>query len=138
MDIKPNLDQMNVRLIAVGNGSANFARKFQNGLPFTGEVYLDPESNTYKALALYRLGKWEVMKRFFFSLTAMTFYKNQAQNYAHADTEGDGQQTGGVFVVGPGRGKQLLYQFRENDHTPEVFADNNAILEACAKHGASL
>jgi len=133
MDIKPNLDQMNVRLVAVGNGSANFARKFQNGLPFSGEIYLDPESKTYQALSLHRLSFWEVTKRFFFSLSTLRFSQANSKNYAASDLEGDGQQTGGVFVVGPGRGKDILYSFKENEHPAEVFADNNAILEACSK-----
>jgi len=133
MDIKPRLDEMNVRLVAVGNGNANFARKFQNGLPFPGEIYLDPQSKTYQALSLHRLSLWEVTKRFLLSLSSLKFYKESAAKYAAADTEGDGAQTGGVFVVGPGRGKDILFAFKENEHLPEEFADNNAILEACSK-----
>ena len=47
------------------------------------------------------------------------------------DIRGDGQQTGGVFVLGPGKGKEILYAFREVDGGPCEFSDNNAILAAC-------
>lgn len=129
MSIKPQLDQLGVRLIAVGTGNKNFAQKFQKGLPFEGEVYLDPEANSFRALSLKRLSVWEVTKRFVLSSTALGFYKKKSKEYASSDVQGDGQQTGGVFVVGPK--DRLYYSFIENEHEVTEFANPEDILKAC-------
>lgn len=47
--------------------------------------------------------------------------------------QGDGQQTGGVFVVGPGEQSEILFSFKESDAAPDEMADNDAILAACRK-----
>jgi len=137
MELKPQLDQMGVSLIGVGTGSKIFGKKFRDLLPFTGEVYIDPECATFKAKGLHRLTAWEVVKRFIVSWTAISFYKTISAKYQSSDTEGDGQQTGGVFVIGPDPShpekKKLLYSFHESEHEVSVFADPEAILAACKK-----
>ena len=50
-------------------------------------------------------------------------------------SKGDGQQTGGIFVVGPGVKKALKYSFREADAEPTEFADLEKIYEACGGSG---
>jgi len=130
MQIKPNLDQLGVPLIVVGNGSKRFAQKFKEGIKFNGEIYLDPESKSFKALGLPRLSAWQAVKRFFFDSKAVKFFKGLKKTYRNADLEGDGQQTGGVFVVGPGIGRPMRYVFREHENDTETFADLDAILEA--------
>jgi len=134
MAIKPQLDEKGIPLIGIGTGSKFFARKFKEGLPFTGQVYIDPEALTFKAKGLRRLSIWEVAQRFVLSLKALSFYKSISSKYAYSDTEGDGQQTGGVYVLGPDPSqpgkKKLLYTFNEVDHDPTEFADTNAILNA--------
>uniref|UniRef100_A0A7S4HJE4 Uncharacterized protein n=1 Tax=Vannella robusta TaxID=1487602 RepID=A0A7S4HJE4_9EUKA len=133
MKIKPQLDQLGVRLVAVGTGSKLFAKKFKEGVPFDGEVFLDPEAKTFKAIDLPRLSIWQVTKRFLLNLTAISFYRQISSNYPQSDTKGDGQQTGGVFVVGPGVGEELLFSFRENDAEVEEFASHDDIIAAASK-----
>jgi len=130
MQIKPNLDQLGVPLIVVGNGSKRFAQKFKEGIKFPGEIYLDPESKSFKALALPRLSAWQAVKRFFFESKTVRFFKSLKKTYQSSDLEGDGQQTGGVFVVGPGSGRPMRYTFREHENDAESFADLDAILAA--------
>jgi len=130
MQLKPKLDHLGVPLIAVGNGSKRFAMKFKTALEWEGPIYLDPECNTFKALQLPKLTLWQAIKRFF-SKEVRNYYKQLTKVYTSADLEGDGTQTGGVFVLGPGVGRPLRYGFRENENDADVFADNEEILHAC-------
>jgi len=130
MQIKPNLDQLGVPLIVVGNGSKRFAQKFKEGIKYTGEIYLDPESKSFKQLGLPRLSAWQALKRFFFESKTVKFFKSLSKTYQSSDLEGDGQQTGGVFVVGPGIGRPMRYVFREHENDADSFADLNTILAA--------
>jgi len=129
MQIKPKLDHLGIPLIAVGNGSKRFALKFKTALEWEGPIYLDTECNTFKALQLAKLTIWQAIKRFF-SREARNYYKQLSKVYTSADLEGDGTQTGGVFVLGPGVGRPLRFSFRENENDTDVFADNEAILKA--------
>jgi len=133
MQIKPQLDQLGIRLVAVGTGSKLFARNFKESSGFDGEVFLDPEANTFKAIDLPRLSLWAAIKRFMMSWTNLSFYRSIESKYPGNDMKGDGQQTGGVFVVGPGKESPLLYSFRENDHEATEFAINDEILQACSQ-----
>lgn len=135
MDIKPQIDQLGAKLVAVGTGSQLFAKKFQEGLAFPGDVYRDPDAAIFKELKLPRLGMMATMARFFLNPSALMFYNSLKGKYAASDMEGDGQQTGGVFVISP-EGK-ILYGFKENDADPETFADNKAILAALTKYAES-
>ena len=74
------------------------------------------------------------MARFFLNPSALSSYNGFKSKYGAADMEGDGQQTGGVFVISP-EGK-MLYSFKESDHDPDVFADNKAIVAALEKYAA--
>lgn len=57
MDIKPEIEAAGARLVAVGNGSAYFAKQFVEGLKFPSDaVYLDKDSAVFKELNLPRLG----------------------------------------------------------------------------------
>jgi len=127
MQIKPKLDLLGVALIAVGNGSIKWAKKFRRSVGFTGAIYTDPDADCFRAMNLPRLSTWQALKRFingkFFAI-----YKSTKEKFDLADTEGDGLQTGGVFVVGPGAGRPLSYWFKEVDEDVDEFADLNAIL----------
>lgn len=65
------------------------------------------------------------MARFFLNPSALSFYNNLKGKYPTSNMEGDGQQTGGVFVVSP-EGK-LLYSFKENDHEPSMFGNATTV-----------
>jgi hypothetical protein len=57
MDIKPQIEAAGARLVAIGNGSAYFAKQFAEGLPFPADaVFIDKDSAVYKELNLPRLG----------------------------------------------------------------------------------
>jgi hypothetical protein len=58
------------------------------------------------------------MARFFLNPSALGFYNTLKGKYPTSNMEGDGQQTGGVFVISP-EGK-LLYSFKEGDHEPSM------------------
>jgi len=123
---------MGVPLIAIGNGNKHFATKYKEGIGFSGEIYLDPQSKSFEMLNLHRLSAWETMKRFF-SPKALKTSKELFSKYKNADLQGDGQQTGGVFVVGPGVGQPLRFSFYENEHDTDTFANNDDILAALSQ-----
>jgi len=130
LTIKPKLDQLGIPLIAIGNSNVKFANKYKEGLKWTGEIYIDPTSTGAKLLSLPRLTAWQSMKRYFLDSRAIKYFKTLSKTYQSADLEGDGQQTGGVFVLGPGVGRPFRYAFREIDNEFDKFADVDAILEA--------
>jgi len=130
MQIKPQLDQLNVKLVAVGNGSKMFAQGFINSTPYTGELYLDPMSTAAKALQLKRYSAWEAITRFF-NPTAASRYKQIKAKFTDANLKGDGQQSGGVFLVGPGTGSSIRFAHREDDYPPGEVCDLQEILRAC-------
>jgi len=92
---------------------------------------MDHDSNAFKALKLPRLTTWQVISRFFFSLTSIKFARSISGLYPQSDLEGDGQQTGGVFVVGPGEDSEIQYKFLEGDHDVDQFADLKEVYKAC-------
>jgi len=135
MDIKPRLDETGAKIVAIGNGSAAFAKKFRDGLPFQGDIYLDPEAKTFQALNLRRLSMWEIMTRFLMSFSAIAFSRSISARYQSSDMQGDGMQTGGIFVVGSDpkdlTRKKILYAFVESENNVDAFADTEAIVKAC-------
>mmetsp|Transcript_30680 Transcript_30680/g.52487 ORF Transcript_30680/g.52487 Transcript_30680/m.52487 type:complete len:135 (-) Transcript_30680:210-614(-) len=133
MKYKDQLNELGVSVVAVGTGSKLFASKFKESVSFEGEVLIDKDAEMFKAIDLPRLSIWEVTKRFIFNLTGLSLYRELHSKYPDSDTKGDGQQTGGVFVIGPGTGKEILFQFRESDNEVEDFANPDDILEACKK-----
>jgi len=94
-------------------------------------VFLDPESKAFAAANLPRLSVWQTMKRFMLNLTAIAFFKDLSSKYPNSDIQGDGQQTGGVFVVGPGGGKNVLFAFREYENEVTQFVDTDELIKAC-------
>jgi hypothetical protein len=64
------------------------------------------------------LAQSQVMARFFLNPSALGFYNTLKGKYPTSNMEGDGQQTGGVFVISP-EGK-LLYSFKEGNHEPSM------------------
>eukprot|EP00123_Amoebidium_parasiticum_P007282 comp18015_c0_seq1/m.18498 comp18015_c0_seq1/g.18498 ORF comp18015_c0_seq1/g.18498 comp18015_c0_seq1/m.18498 type:complete len:136 (-) comp18015_c0_seq1:498-905(-) len=131
MDIKPELDQLGVKLVAIGTGNRYFANQFISGLPFSGEVYLDPEAKSFQALKLPRWGMLSTLWRFVKSLAATNWYNENAKKYATANMEGDGQQSGGIFVVS--QKGEIVFSFKEDEQPPEVFCEGSVVLAAVKK-----
>ncbi|KNC79026.1 hypothetical protein SARC_08567 [Sphaeroforma arctica JP610] len=128
MDIKPEIEKAGAQLVAIGTGNQMFAKGFVEGVPFTGDVYRDPPAATFKAMNLTRLGYWEVMKRFFFNLSSLSWSQENKEKYPTSNMEGDGLQTGAVYVIATDG--TIKYQFIENDNEVDVFADTEAIKKA--------
>eukprot|EP01104_Vermistella_antarctica_P018398 TRINITY_DN678_c0_g2_i1.p2 TRINITY_DN678_c0_g2~~TRINITY_DN678_c0_g2_i1.p2 ORF type:complete len:138 (+),score=28.09 TRINITY_DN678_c0_g2_i1:297-710(+) len=127
---------MGVKLVAVGTGSKLFAQGFKKSLPWPDEVFLDPQANVYKAANLERWGLMKTLWRFFTNSAVRKVAGLAGKKYPEANMEGDGQQSGGVFVIAPGTPGKILFEFREMDHDPEEFCTSEQILEVCRKASA--
>ncbi len=126
MEIKDQLDNAGVGLVAIGSGKPAQAKEFVALFSFEGEMYVDPSLKTYKAFKLVR-GLWRTLGPASIGrgMTAMKAGFRQGKN------AGDLWQQGGMFVIGPSDqlGNQMLFQHRNQaagDH-----ADLNAVLTAC-------
>lgn len=130
MEHKEKFREQGVKMVAVGNGNAMFAKGFKEGLPFDGEVYLDEESKVFNSLELTRLTKWQAAKRWFMDFKVLSLFSSISKTYKSSNNSGDGLQTGGVFVVAPG--DSIHYSFIENEHRADQFADIDEMLRVCA------
>eukprot|EP01096_Ripella_sp_DP13-Kostka_P017338 TRINITY_DN8803_c0_g1_i1.p1 TRINITY_DN8803_c0_g1~~TRINITY_DN8803_c0_g1_i1.p1 ORF type:complete len:258 (+),score=147.21 TRINITY_DN8803_c0_g1_i1:142-915(+) len=135
MELRPKLSALGYHFIAIGNGSKTFAKKFQTGLPFEGEIYIDSTSESFKKASLPRLSMWQITKRFLLNVKLFGVFYDLNKKFKASDAVGDGQQTGGVFVFGPGSKSEILYSFRENDNEPDVFVNPDEIWKACGGSG---
>lgn len=129
----PQLQEQGVKLAVVGNGSQYFASQFRENLPWPGEIYLDPTSSAFAAINLPRMSAFQAIKHFF---PAVSWFKKEGSKYKH-NMEGDGLQTGGVFLIGPGESSKVLFSFREADNEALAFADGQALVKVAAEARAS-
>ncbi|XP_074295243.1 thioredoxin-like protein AAED1, chloroplastic [Silene latifolia] len=126
-------DSANVKLIAVGVGSASKARILADRLPFPMEcLYADPERKAYDVLGLY----YGFGRTFFNPASAKVFSRfdslqKAVKNYTIEATPDDRSgvlQQGGMFVF---KGKRLLYARKDEgtgDHAPL-----DDVLNVCCK-----
>lgn len=108
------LEQLGVRLVVIGNGSASFIGGFREKTGFDGELYTDPKRQTFRALDLVRGVRSTVGVR-----VAAKAIKTYRQGFRQTATRGDPWQQGGVFVVA--RGGEPVYAYRPQfagDHPP--------------------
>ena len=122
MEIKDQLDNTGVGLVAIGSGKPKQAKEFVASFSFEGEMYVDPSLKTYNAFKLVR-GVWRTLgpESIGRGITAMK------KGFRQGKSAGDLWQQGGMFVIGPG--DQMRFQHRNKaagDH-----ADLNAALKAC-------
>lgn len=115
-------------MVAVGNGTPLFGRGFRLSMSWDEPIFLDKESTVYKALALPRLTTWQLIKRFFANLSSLKLYKSISKDLPGSNTEGDGAQTGAVFVCGPGANAPIPFIFKEADYDATTFVDINKLL----------
>ena len=100
--------------------------EFLEGKYFDGDLFLDLKKASYDLLGFRRLGMMDLLSMFsrkWLETGARAFSSNLGGNI----TQGDGYQTGGCLVVGPG-GAPVLFSFVQND--PADHPDNQTILEA--------
>jgi len=103
-------------------------------LPWPGEIYLDSSSSAFEAVNLPRLTAFQGLKRW---LPAVSWFKKEGKRYNH-NMQGDGFQTGGVFLIGPGEGSRVLFSFKEADNDALVFADGDALVKAASQASAGI
>jgi len=124
MELKAALDKAGVavKFIAVGSGSKHFSDKFKLGVPWEGSVYLDETYTTHKAINLIRFSAWQALKRWF-SPKALSFSKKLFARFKRANMKGDGLQSGGIFIVGPGVDSPIQFSFLEAESSVDVGAN---------------
>ena len=111
-------------------------QQFKTGLPFDGEIYIDSTSESFKKASLPRLSLWQISKRFLLNVKLFSLFYSLNKKHGASDASGDGQQTGGVFIFGPGSKSEIIFSFRENDNEPDVFVDVDEIWAACGGSGS--
>lgn len=126
---KSQLDAAGCKLAFVSNGTVEAATKFVKELPYNGELYLDPTGSTYKALGFKKFSLPKMLARIFKSLSAI---KNITKSEKAHDMKGDGNQTGGIVVIGPGVGAQPAFTYVEGDHAMDHMCTFEEILPHAA------
>jgi hypothetical protein len=121
MKVKPELDKMNVGLVAIGSGTPDQARAFVEKFNFQGKMYVNPGLSVYKAFGLKR-GIWKTLG----PASAWRAIRAMLRGNRQGSTAGDLWQQGGMFVLGPGR--QLLFKHRNPAAGKQ--ADLKAVVEA--------
>lgn len=116
MEIKAQLDEKGIALVAIGSGTPQQAKDFAAKFKFEGELYVDQDLDAYKAFGLER-GFWRTLgpKSLGRGVVAL---KN---GFRQGGNAGDLWQQGGIFVLGPG--KQFKFAHRN------AYAGNHANLQ---------
>ncbi|XP_064460558.1 prostamide/prostaglandin F synthase-like [Ornithodoros turicata] len=125
-EIKPKLDAADVSLIGIGHEETGLKEFLEKGF-FKGDLYIDGERNTYKALNFKR---YNILSIFPAILTSASRAKAAAARDAAVGgdmTTGDGLQTGGTLIVEKG-GSKVLLNYKQD--TPDAYVGNDAILKA--------
>lgn len=124
-ELQPTLAKANCRLVAVGLEEFGM-QEFLDGGFFKGDVYLDQDKKSYKALGF----KWVSTLGFIPALLARVSRDAMSRAKARGvegNLQGDGHQSGGVLVVGH-KGPKLLYEFKQDN--PAAHPPNADILKA--------
>jgi len=113
--LQPLLDKHDVKLVGVGMDEAGL-EEFVKGKYFTGELFLDPSKDTYKALGYKRLNYFNILTSFFSKASRDAYNKSRSENIG-GNFKGDSLQNGGTLVIKKG-GEVLLSYKAENpaDH----------------------
>jgi len=120
--VKQQLDDLGIGLVAIGSGTPLMANNFAEEFEFTGELYVDPTLDVYKALNCSRGVKLVL------GFKAMKEIKKAiGDGYKQGLTQGDGLQLGGSFLFG--KNCEVLWQHLEK------WAGNHAdlleLIQAC-------
>lgn len=123
--LRPELDSLGVRLIAVGHERLGL-EEFVEGKFFDGDIYLNTDKSLYKALGAKRAGVFSMAKPSMWKAVKRAKAKKFDGNMA-----GDGFQLGGLMVLEPSGA--MVYRF-----TQSGFGDHPPLAEvlAAAREGA--
>lgn len=121
--IKPLLASKDVSLIAIGNGNVRMANAFVEETEFTGELYTDPDLNSYKAL---NFKKSSGLSSLFSAAMWKKAYQAFKRGFRQTKTQGDGKQLGGVLAIEPE--EHVLYTHSES--YPGDHASVESVLKA--------
>ncbi len=124
MEVKNQLDEMDVALVMIGSGNIEEAQKFIEKFDLQGEMYLDPSLAVYKAFGLKR-GFWKTLG----PASLARGIRTMTKGFHQGRSAGDLWQQGGVFVIGPGN--QLHFQHRNKSAGDQ--AKIKTVLEASSK-----
>ncbi|XP_045162127.2 prostamide/prostaglandin F synthase-like [Mercenaria mercenaria] len=123
-ELKPRLDENNVRLVGIGLEEVG-VEEFVKEDYFKGELYIDTKKEAYKALGFRRLNIFSVLPSIF-GKKAREFNERVKKEKIPGNMTGDGMQNGGTLIVGQG-GKVLL-SFRQENAPDHV--ENEDVLKA--------
>jgi len=122
--IKPQLDELGIKLVAVGSGSPFMATAFKEKTSFPGELFVDQKRVLYQALDCKR-GLTRVL-----GLKSLAKYKNaMSKGFSQGKTQGNGLQLGGTFLMSKAEG--IVFQ-----HLEEFAGDHvnyEVLLKACSE-----
>mmetsp|Transcript_36294 Transcript_36294/g.90625 ORF Transcript_36294/g.90625 Transcript_36294/m.90625 type:complete len:210 (-) Transcript_36294:351-980(-) len=123
------LKRHNYHIVAVGNGTPDQARKFKDALTFTHPIYIDSDSQMFKALSMPRWSFWYILRTFFMSSTNFSIGRGLMKDYPNANLEGDGYQSGGIIELEPGE-SAINVVHREAEKIQEgQFCEPTTLLE---------
>jgi hypothetical protein len=104
--IKPVLDQLGVKLVAIGSGTPAMAKNFVEEFKFAGEIYTDESRKIYNDFQCKR--GWS---KAMFNKKTLKFIKTAfTEGYAQGKTQGDLTQLGGTFVLD---GMRVVFEYLE-------------------------
>lgn len=122
MAVKEHAAFHNAAIVAIGSGACDQAKQFAIQFNFTGEIYVDPKLQSYKAFGLERgilktLGPSSIVKGL----------QTLGKGFRQGRQAGDLWQQGGIFVLGPG--EQIVYEHR--DEVAGDLADMDSVIGVC-------
>ncbi|GBL76212.1 Prostamide/prostaglandin F synthase [Araneus ventricosus] len=115
-EIKPKLDEHNVRLVGIGVEELG-VQEFIDGKFFAGDLFIDVEKKCYKDLEYKRYGFLNLIPALF-TKTSRDAISASREAHLGGDLKGDYYQVGGTLVVKKGGEKVLL------NHKQESLADH--------------
>jgi len=127
--IKPDLDQLNIGLVAIGSGTPLMAKSFREEFAFTGDIYVDQKREIYKALGCNRGIKYALNTK---ALKAIQ--SAMSEGFSQGKRAGDSLQLGGVFVISLQNG--ILFQHLEQFTGDHV--DLKELMSACKQIAAGI
>jgi len=123
--LQPALAAAGCRLVGVGLEELG-VEEFVAGGYFTGELYVDTDKQSFKALGFKKLGLLALGPAILAKVARSAYSKAKSRGIT-GDMKGDGLQNGGLLVVGS-EGPKVLFEYRQEN--PADHPDQDLILKA--------